>query len=108
MRHLAQNFKKKFKGKVYDENLWPVSYTCNKRKHEHHLRVLYAENPLVKQYMDADHGMVWSRSKFNEICKVDYVTSRRQRNKKPHLIINWIILLGAGKYSRNNIEVRYD
>ena len=25
--------------------------------------------------MDAHHGKVWSRSKFNEICKVDYVTS---------------------------------
>ena len=75
MRHLAHNFKKKFKGKVYDENLWPASYTCSKRKHEHHLRVLYAQNPLVKEYMDAHHGKVWSRSQFNEICKVDYVTS---------------------------------
>ena len=37
--------------------------------------MLYAENPLVKQYMDAHHGKVWSRSKFNEICKVDYVTN---------------------------------
>ena len=75
MRHLAHNFKKKFNGKVYDENLWPASYTCSKRKHEHHLRVLYAQNPLVKEYMDAHHGKVWSRSQFNEICKVDYVTS---------------------------------
>ena len=75
MRHLAQNFKKKFRGKVYDENLWPASYTCSLRKHEHHLRVLYAHNPLVKEYMDEHHGNVWSRSKFNEICKVDYVTN---------------------------------
>jgi transposase-like protein len=56
MRHLAQNFKKKFPRKVYVENLWPASYTCSQRKHEHHLRVLYAQNPLVKQYMDAHHG----------------------------------------------------
>ncbi|KAE8818050.1 hypothetical protein D1007_04151 [Hordeum vulgare] len=28
------------------------------------------------EYMDAHHGKVWSRSKFNEICKVDYVTSK--------------------------------
>ena len=75
MRHLAHNFKKKFKGKVYDENLWPASYTCSLRKHEHHLRVLYAHNPLVKEYMDEHHGKLWSRSKFNEICKVDYVTN---------------------------------
>jgi hypothetical protein len=37
--------------------------------------VLYAQNPLVKQYMDAHHGKMWSRSKFNKICKVDYVTN---------------------------------
>jgi hypothetical protein len=37
--------------------------------------VLYAENPLVKQYMDAHHGNVWSRRRLNEICKVDYVTN---------------------------------
>ena len=39
------------------------------------LRVLYAHNPLVKEYMDAHHGKLWSRSKFNEISKVDYVTN---------------------------------
>jgi hypothetical protein len=75
MRHLATNFTKKFRGKVYDENLWLASYTCSLRKHEHHLRVLYAENSTVREYMEAHHGKVWSRSKFNEICKVDYVTN---------------------------------
>lgn len=39
------------------------------------MRVLYAHNPLVKEYMDEHHGKVWARSKFNEICKVDYVTN---------------------------------
>ena len=37
--------------------------------------MLYAHNPEVKEYLEAHHGMVWSRSKFNEICKVDCVTS---------------------------------
>jgi hypothetical protein len=75
MQHLAQNFKKKFPRKVYVENLWPASYACSQRKHEHHLKVLYAQNPLVKQYMDAHHGKVRSRSEFNKIYKVDYVTN---------------------------------
>ena len=30
---------------------------------------------LVKDYMDEHHGKLWSRRKFNEICKVDYVTN---------------------------------
>ena len=55
--------------------MWPASYTCRLRKHEHHLRVLYAHNPLVKEYLDAHHRQVWTRSKFNEIYKVDYVTN---------------------------------
>jgi hypothetical protein len=66
MRHLAHNFKKKFKGKVYDENLWLELYTCNKRKHEHYLRVLYAENPLVKQYMDAEENAATLKIEANE------------------------------------------
>ena len=51
MGHLATNFTTKFRGKVYDENLWPASYTCSMRKHEHHLRVLYAENSAMREYM---------------------------------------------------------
>ena len=75
MCHLVENFRNKFKCKIYDDNLWPASYTCSERKHEHHLRVLYAHNPLVREYMDAHHEKLLSRSKFNEICKVDYVTN---------------------------------
>jgi hypothetical protein len=37
--------------------------------------VLYAQNPLVKQYMDAHYRKVWSRSKLTKMCKVDYVTN---------------------------------
>src|SRR4051812_42398491 len=29
----------------------------------------------MKEYSNVHHGMVWSRSRFNKICKVDYVTS---------------------------------
>jgi len=75
MRHLVQNFTKKFKGKVYTDNLWPAAYTCSIRKHLFHLEVLYKQKTGVKEYLDEHHGRVWSRSQFNEICKVDYVTS---------------------------------
>ncbi|KAK1668057.1 hypothetical protein QYE76_056216 [Lolium multiflorum] len=75
MRHLVQNFTEKFKGKVFSDNLWPASYTCSSRKHMFHLDVLYKQKPGVKEYLDEHHGRVWSRSQFNEICKVDYVTS---------------------------------
>ena len=47
-RHLVANFKKHFKGKVFDANLWPASYTCNEKKYRHHLKTMYDENPTVK------------------------------------------------------------
>jgi hypothetical protein len=44
-------------------------------KHLFHLDVLYKQKPGVKEYLDEHHGRLWSRSQFNEIFKVDYVTS---------------------------------
>jgi transposase-like protein len=38
MRHLTANFGKKFKGKVYANNLWPTSLTCSVKKHNYHMR----------------------------------------------------------------------
>ena len=55
MQYLAGNFVKKFRGKVYDENLWPAAYTCSKLKHNHHLKVLYKANPKVKDYLEKHH-----------------------------------------------------
>jgi len=31
--------------------------------------------PEVKAYMEAEHRKIWARSKFNGICKVDYVNN---------------------------------
>jgi transposase-like protein len=62
MRHLVQNFTKKFKDKVYTDNLWPTAYTCSIRKHLFHLKVLYKQKTEVKEYLDEHHGRVWSRS----------------------------------------------
>ena len=72
MRHLAANFMKKFKGKVYTDNLWPASLTCSVKKHNYHLRQLYM-NPKVKEYLETHHSKLWARSQFSELSKVDYV-----------------------------------
>ena len=76
MRHLAANFSKIFKGKIYDGNLWPASLTCSLKKHNYHLRQLHATNhPKVKDWFEKGHTKLWARSKFNEVCKVDYVNN---------------------------------
>ncbi|XP_071681905.1 uncharacterized protein [Lolium perenne] len=72
MRHLAANFGKKFKGKVYADNLWPASLTCSVKKHNYHMRQLY-KNDKVKEYLETHHSKLWARSQFSEVSKVDYV-----------------------------------
>ena len=74
MRHLAANFRKKFKGKVYDDNLWAASLTFSSRKHNWHMKQILAKKS-VQKYMAEHHTKIWYRSKFNEICKVDYVNN---------------------------------
>ncbi|KAE8774338.1 putative transposon protein [Hordeum vulgare] len=74
MRHLAQNFSKKFKGKFYDENLWPCSLTYNIKKHNYHLDQLHSR-PKVKEYLEEHHTKIWGRALFNDTCKVDYVNN---------------------------------
>ena len=72
MRHLAANCMKKFKGNVYTDNLCPASLNCSVKKHNYHLRQLYT-NAKVKEYLETHHSMLWARSQFSEVSKVDYV-----------------------------------
>ena len=72
IRHLAANFGKKFKGKVYADNLWPASLTCSVKKHNYHMRQLY-KNDKVKEYLETHHSKLWARCLFSELSKVDYV-----------------------------------
>ena len=74
MRHLVANFKKHFKGKVFDANLWPAAYTCSEKKYKHHLNTMHADNAGVKTYLETHHGKLWTRSLFGTSFKVDYVT----------------------------------
>ena len=74
MRHLAQNFSKKFKGKFYDDNLWPCSLTYSIKKHNYHLNQLHSR-PKVKEYLEEHHTKIWARALFNDTCKVDYVNN---------------------------------
>ena len=74
MRHLAANFGKRFKGKLFDDNLWPASLTYSLKKHNYQVSQMYRK-PKMKPYMDEKHTKIWMRSKFNELCKVDYVNN---------------------------------
>ena len=93
MRHLARNFSKKFKGKFFDDNLWPCSLTYSIKKHNYHLNQLKSK-PKVKEYLEEHHTKIWARAEFNEMCKVDYVNnnlaesfnSRIRKYKSLHIV----------------------
>jgi transposase-like protein len=57
MRHLATNFGKYYKGKIYDDNLWPTSLTYSLKKFNFHLNQMYAK-PKLKEYMEAEHRKI--------------------------------------------------
>ena len=48
--------------------------TYSLKKHDYHLRQLYT-NPKLKDFLIENHNKIWARSKFNELCKVDYVNN---------------------------------
>ena len=75
MRHHVTNFKKHYKGIVFDDNLWPAAYTCSLKKHKRHLKALCEANARVQPYLKKQTGKLWTRCKFGHECKVDYVTS---------------------------------
>ena len=72
MRHLSVNFMKKFKGKIFEDNLWPASYTYTPSRHTTYMQKMYTQ-PKVKEYLEEHHTKLWARSKFGELSKVDYV-----------------------------------
>jgi hypothetical protein len=47
MRHLVTNFKKRFHGKVYDENLWPTTYAWQPKKYDQHMENITATNSKI-------------------------------------------------------------
>jgi hypothetical protein len=75
MRHLVTNFKKRFHGKVYDENLWPATYAWQPKKYDQHMENITATNSKIQPWIDQYHPHIWMRSKFSTLTKVDYVTN---------------------------------
>jgi hypothetical protein len=75
MWHLVQNFKKRYSGKVFDEHLWQAAYSWSTYMFEKHYLAMAAENPESMKYLMESHTKLWTRSQFNRISKVDYVTN---------------------------------
>jgi len=85
MYHLVTNFKKRYRGKVFDEHLWQAAYAWNPYIFEKHWAEIEEANPAATQYLRQWHTRLWTRSQFSTASKVDYVT-----NNLAESFNNWI------------------
>jgi hypothetical protein len=47
MKHLSVNFMKKFKGNIFENNLWPASYTYTPRRHATYMQNMYTQHVVI-------------------------------------------------------------
>ncbi|XP_062224487.1 uncharacterized protein LOC133923038 [Phragmites australis] len=86
MRHMWKNFKKKYHGSLYSQNLWPAAKAYTVDKFNYHMGKIQAHSLDDIVHLNKDHPYKWSRSKFSKISKVDYINNNLSKSFK-----NWIM-----------------
>ena len=85
MYHLVQNFKKRYNGEVFYENLWQSAYSWSPCMFEKHYQAMTAYKPESMKYLQETHKKLWTRSQFSTLLKVDYIT-----NNLPKAFNKWV------------------
>ena len=85
MYHLVQNFKKRYSGQIFDENLWQSAYSWNPYIFEKHYQAMAEHKPEAMKYLQENHKKLWTRSQFSTLLKVDYIT-----NNLAESFNNWV------------------
>ena len=62
MYHLVSNFKKRYSGKVFDENLWAAAHSWNPYLLQKHWTKIEATNPDATDYLRKYHTRLWTWS----------------------------------------------
>ena len=76
MRHLWKNMKKNgYSGELYGKNMWAAAKSFTNDKFKYFMRNIEEKDPSALSWLDDNHPFVWSRSKFGEECKVDYINN---------------------------------
>ena len=85
MRHLWKNFKKFYYGELFNYNMWPAAKSYTIEKFNWHMARIQEKCPDAIAYLDENHPYLWSRSKFSDHCKVDYIN-----NNLSEFFNNWV------------------
>jgi hypothetical protein len=75
MRHLWKNMKKHYKGSLFSQNMWAAAKSFTFDKYDYHMSKIEEKSPDALDWFDDNHPHIWSRSKFSEECKVDYINN---------------------------------
>src|SRR6266508_620341 len=75
MRHLWKNMKKSFSGELYGKNMWCAAKSYTISQFNYFMGKIEEKDPKALEWLDENHPYVWSRSKFFEDCKVDYINN---------------------------------
>ncbi|CAA0811236.1 Unknown protein [Striga hermonthica] len=75
MRHLYQNFMKKYSGDVFTDHLYPAARSYTKWLFQWHMKRIADFEPKAIEYLENHHNRIWYRCSFGENSKCDYLTN---------------------------------
>jgi zinc finger SWIM domain-containing protein 3 len=75
MRHLMENFKKRYHGDVFTNHMWPAAKAYTIEKCHYHLSEINKVSPEAITFLENNHKQLWCRSKFSELSKCDYINN---------------------------------
>lgn len=75
MMHMWKNMMKKFHGTAIDDNIWPAARAYDTIFYDKYMGKIKAVCPEAIKWLEQNHPHIWARSKFNGICKVDYINN---------------------------------
>ncbi|CAD6225868.1 unnamed protein product [Miscanthus lutarioriparius] len=75
MRHLYQNFLKKYSGEVFTNHLYPIARSYTQVLFQWHMKKFFEFAPEAIEYLEEHHNRIWYRCAFSENNKCDYLTN---------------------------------
>jgi hypothetical protein len=75
MRHLWKNMKKTYSCTLYGKNMSAAAKSFTADKFNFFMRNIEEKDPKALEWLDENHPYIWSRRKFLEDCKVDYINN---------------------------------
>lgn len=74
-RHLMDNMKKYYSGKVYGKNMWPAARAYSPHKFKYFFDKVLVASSGVEKWLKDHHPFLWARSKFSADIKCDYINN---------------------------------